>query len=108
MRAYAKKLFLHGSTMEVFNMAFSKILDFSADMTGKVKTVIKLYFVLPDFKSCGHPNRKFWRKLILVDLVNTLPRPKSNPDDYFFKNLFCRRTSTFHFLRLPLNDQDIV
>ena len=56
-------------------MAISKILDFSAgskfaiklsqdiiinnllDMTEKVKTVIEFYFLLPDFKSRGHPNQ---------------------------------------------------
>ena len=26
------------------------------DMTEKVKTVIEFYFLLPDFKSRGHPN----------------------------------------------------
>ena len=30
------------------------------DMTEKVKTVIELYFRLPDFKSRGHPKSMTW------------------------------------------------
>ena len=44
-------------------------------MTEKVKTVIEFYFLLPDFKSRGHPSRLSWsfgdsvsKNVVIIDI----------------------------------------
>ena len=53
-------------------------------MTPKIKTVIGCYFLLPDFKSRGHPSREQsflivtqfnWEPLVSPSFKNTLIQP---------------------------------